>query len=193
MDTPVLPKPEYLTLPEAVALVCPPLPEAGVQRTIEEALCDGRLSEEPRTVLSTDDSEVLSAALKVEGPDFTRAYIAQFSSPAHYTRWQRRFRDSRVDWRTGAVATAAGRYETPVFSRRSILALFGTAAVTSSPPRRTRQATQRPDVERALRELYPSGKPANRKAVLKVVCKKIGCDVSSSTFDRACKAVWPDA
>ena len=52
MDTPVLPKPEYLTLPEVVASLCPPLSEVGVRRAIEEALCDGRLVEEPRPIMS---------------------------------------------------------------------------------------------------------------------------------------------
>ena len=63
MSAPVAPPSKYLTLPEAVASVCPPLEEGDARRAIEEALCDGSLVETPRPLWTAqEDDQFLWAA-----------------------------------------------------------------------------------------------------------------------------------
>jgi hypothetical protein len=197
MADPVAPAPQYLNLAEAVASLCPPLQEDAARRAIEEALCDGRLSEEPRPLWTAQTAQDVVALAYGDEKERVRGLAALMLSPppTHPVKWQSRFCDSRVDWRTGMVSTAAGRRETPVFSRQQVSALFAAPeadaeSVAIRPPRK-REATQLPDVVKALRKHYGSAPPtANRKAMQEAVRQLVGREVSLATLDRARKTAW---
>jgi hypothetical protein len=211
MNSPVSPPPRYLTLAEAIAAVCPPLLEADAQRAIEEALCDGRLVEEQRPIMSAREDFI--AAARKGDREWATAKSAGMMAPSPTTPiiWQSRFRDRRVVWATGEVLipifTDANRHwnsETPKFSRQSVLALFAapdavhpapgsSAARSDTPaPRRKREVTLRFAVANALRDLYPS-RPDHLglKTVLEAINNKVGRQVSEKTAERALNEVWP--
>ncbi len=158
MAAPALPPEQYLTLPEAVALVCPPLPRHGARRAIEEALCDGRLVETPRPLWSMEDvNELVSMAYPEEKESIlARAQATVLTpAPAPPATWQSRFRDGSVRWETGEVTILVRtehnnhvRIEIPVFDRAAVEALFdvdGASAATAGKPKRSGGAPERYD------------------------------------------------
>ena len=199
MDTPVLPKPEYLTLPEAAALVCPPLSEPDARRAIEEALCDGRLSQESRPLWTTREAEQLVALAHDDEKDLIRAKAAWMLSPppAPPTAWQCSFLDSRVDWQTGAVAGPKGGFEVPVFSRNAILALFAVPVV-AEPERLSASSKKASDAASrsgaSVAGNLSQAAPTSRIGRLcgKRLKQKTGRAISLPTLDRAAQGVWPD-
>ncbi len=206
MDAPALPPQQYLTLREAIALVCPPLLEQDVRRAIEEALCDGHLVETPRPLAVKEAATELEATMELE---FARVHPwARLPlPPASPEKWQSRFRAGRVDWETGEIEIPIPkervdrrtgerenwietRRETPVFRREDVEALFEAKAAAA--PRGHKTATQLPEVIDVLKKNWPRGVGApNRKALKEAVDKRLGRPASFSTIDRARKIAWP--
>lgn len=92
---PQLPVAEWVTFPEAVALVAPPLCEDAVREAIAAALREGRLFEKPQPIHSY--SEI--AWLVEEGDAATRNAAIKSLAPivSAPQSWDHRFSEGRVD------------------------------------------------------------------------------------------------
>jgi len=119
---PQLPVAEWVTFPEAVALVAPPLCEDAVREAIAAALREGRLFEKPQPIHSY--SEI--AWLVEEGDAATRNAAIKSLAPivSAPQSWDHRFSEGRVDWSTGKVLDARRHFYVPALYRDAVLALF---------------------------------------------------------------------
>jgi hypothetical protein len=82
-----IPDPEWVTLPEAVALACPPLDKDDVRSAIAKALGEGRLQDRPNHILAVGDE---------------RVRLPGSTGPGAWERW---FADGLINWETGEVTT----------------------------------------------------------------------------------------
>ncbi len=134
------PEARFAILPQAVALVCPPVAEGDARRTITDALCDGLLVEEPRPLWSLREASDFVVAAGDRDKDFAlqRAALVLNPPPASPAAWRSRFADSRVDWETGEVLIPIRDrmlVETPIFDRAKLRALFQGAPLSSNTKR----------------------------------------------------------
>jgi hypothetical protein len=123
------PAPVWITLPEAVALVSPPIEPDEARRAIAEALADGRLKDRPKAVC---DDPLLIKEFQFHP---LHPMVAPFSNFAKV--WRRWLENGYVDWDTGEVRLPPrpGNYLKtvtpppfrPELMRSEVLALFGAS------------------------------------------------------------------
>jgi hypothetical protein len=125
-----VPPPEWVTLPEAVCLVSPPLRQDDVQRAIESALADGRMVDRP-TPAAHDPALAAEAYQSTTSPAYLAVTTPKSTGPGAWRRWSA---NGQIDWVTGEIRSdffrRTGRRFVPQVRRTEVIKLFAIPSST---------------------------------------------------------------